>query len=46
MRAGDAPYPSAWDGHLANLAAFAAVDSLHGGGRVEVPQEERPALYG
>ena len=46
LRAGDAPYPSAWDGHLANLAAFAAVDSLHGGGRVEVPQEARPALYG
>jgi myo-inositol 2-dehydrogenase / D-chiro-inositol 1-dehydrogenase len=46
LLAGDAPYPSAWDGHLANLAAFAAVDSLHDGGRVEVPQEERPALYG
>jgi myo-inositol 2-dehydrogenase/D-chiro-inositol 1-dehydrogenase len=37
--------PSAWDGHLANLAAFAAVDSLHGRCRVEVPQEERPDLY-
>ena len=46
VRAGTPPAPSAWDGHLANLAAFAAVESLHGGGRVEVPQEERPALYG
>ena len=36
---------SAWDGHLANLAAFSAVDSLHGAGRVEVPSEARPALY-
>ena len=46
LLAGNAPYPSAWDGHLANLAAFAAVDSLHGGGRVAVPQEDRPGLYG
>jgi myo-inositol 2-dehydrogenase/D-chiro-inositol 1-dehydrogenase len=38
--------PSAWDGHLANLAAFAAIESLQAGTRVEVPQEERPALYG
>jgi len=38
--------PTAWDGHLANLAAFAAVESLHGAGRVEIPAEERPALYG
>jgi myo-inositol 2-dehydrogenase/D-chiro-inositol 1-dehydrogenase len=38
--------PSAWDGHLANLAAFAGVESLRGGGgRVEIPREERPALY-
>ncbi len=37
--------PSAWDGYLANRAAFAAVDSLHGGGRVEVPQEPRPGFY-
>ena len=36
---------SAWDGHLANLAAFAAVDSLHGGGRVEIPREPTPTLY-
>jgi myo-inositol 2-dehydrogenase/D-chiro-inositol 1-dehydrogenase len=43
--AGRPPEPSAWDGHAANLAAFAAVDSLHGAGRVEVPREERPALY-
>jgi len=36
---------SAWDGHLANLAAFSAVASLHGAGRVVVPSEARPALY-
>ncbi len=36
---------SAWDGHLANLAAFSAVDSLHGAGRVEVPREDKPSLY-
>jgi myo-inositol 2-dehydrogenase/D-chiro-inositol 1-dehydrogenase len=42
---GRPPEPSAWDGHLANLAAFAAVESLRGGGRVEVPQERRPDLY-
>jgi myo-inositol 2-dehydrogenase/D-chiro-inositol 1-dehydrogenase len=45
IRSGLPTGPSAWDGHLANLAAFAAIESLHGGGRVEVPQEVRPALY-
>lgn len=39
------PAPSAWDAHLANLGAFAAVESLHSGARVEVPQEQRPDLY-
>ena len=38
--------PSAWDGYLANVAAFAAVESLHGAGRVAVPHQSRPALYG
>jgi myo-inositol 2-dehydrogenase/D-chiro-inositol 1-dehydrogenase len=37
--------PTAWDGYLANVAAFAAVESLHGAGRVEVMRESRPALY-
>ena len=37
--------PSAWDGYRANTTAFAAVRSLGGAGRVEVPQESRPALY-
>lgn len=46
VRRGQLPGPSAWDGHLANLAAFAAVESLHTGARVEVPLQERPALYG
>ena len=45
VRSGVLPEPSAWDAHLANLGAFAAVDSLRGGGRVEVPQEQRPDLY-
>jgi myo-inositol 2-dehydrogenase/D-chiro-inositol 1-dehydrogenase len=45
VRTGTPTGPSAWDGHLANLVAFAAVDSLGGAGRVEVPHEETPALY-
>ena len=45
VRSGELPAPSAWDAHLANLGAFAAVDSLRGGGRVEVPREQRPDLY-
>jgi myo-inositol 2-dehydrogenase / D-chiro-inositol 1-dehydrogenase len=45
LRAGSVPSPSAWDGHLANLAAFAAVESLRTGGRVEIPQQARPAFY-
>jgi len=46
IRSGEPSGASAWDGHVANLAAFAAVDSLHGAGRVEVPRSERPVLYG
>ena len=45
IRSGVPAGPSAWDGHLANVAAFSAVESLHGAGRVEVPREARPALY-
>ena len=45
MLAGEVEGPSAWDGYLANVAAFAAVESLHGGGRVTIPQEGRPDLY-
>ena len=45
IRSGVPAGPSAWDGHLANLAAFAAIESLHGGGRIVVPQEDRPGLY-
>ncbi len=45
VRSGTPTGPSAWDGYLANMIAFAAVDSLHGAGRVPVRQEERPALY-
>jgi myo-inositol 2-dehydrogenase / D-chiro-inositol 1-dehydrogenase len=37
--------PSAWDGHLANLAAEAGVASLHSGQRVEIAAEPTPELY-
>jgi len=46
IRSGRLTGPSAWDGHLANVAAFTAVESLHRGGRFEIAHEERPALYG
>ena len=45
VRAGRLSGPTAWDGHRANVAAFSAVESLHGGGRVEIADEETPALY-
>ncbi|HEY3529805.1 MAG TPA: Gfo/Idh/MocA family oxidoreductase [Nocardioides sp.] len=45
IRSGRPVGPSAWDGHLADLAAFAAVASRQGGGRVTIPQEECPELY-
>jgi myo-inositol 2-dehydrogenase/D-chiro-inositol 1-dehydrogenase len=45
IRAGSLTGPSAWEGHRANIAAFAAVESLHGGGRVEIAGEDRPPLY-
>jgi myo-inositol 2-dehydrogenase/D-chiro-inositol 1-dehydrogenase len=45
IRSGRLTGPSAWDGHRANVAAFSAVESLHGAGRVEIAREETPALY-
>ncbi|MFN8192522.1 MAG: Gfo/Idh/MocA family oxidoreductase [Nocardioidaceae bacterium] len=45
VRTGIAAGPSAWDGHLATLAAEAGVRSLEGGGRVEIDAGERPSLY-
>jgi myo-inositol 2-dehydrogenase / D-chiro-inositol 1-dehydrogenase len=45
IRAGVLPGPSAWDGYAANVVAFAAVESLHSGVRVEVPEEPKPGLY-
>ena len=45
VREGVPSGPSAWDGYLANRVAFAAVDSLHGAGRVEVATEPRPEIY-
>jgi myo-inositol 2-dehydrogenase/D-chiro-inositol 1-dehydrogenase len=45
VRAGAATGPSAWDGHLANLAAAAGVESLRSGQRVAIATEQTPALY-
>ncbi len=45
VRAGALTGPSSWDGYLANVAAFSAIESQRHGGRVELPQERRPALY-
>ena len=45
VRSGTATGPSAWDGYQANASAFAAVDSLHGGGRVVVERQDPPPLY-
>ena len=45
IRSGAAPMPSAWDGYAANVAAFAAVESLQTGRRVVVPDEDVPDLY-
>jgi myo-inositol 2-dehydrogenase/D-chiro-inositol 1-dehydrogenase len=45
VRTGFPTGPSAWDGHLANLAAEAGVSSLHSGQRVEIAAEQRPELY-
>jgi myo-inositol 2-dehydrogenase/D-chiro-inositol 1-dehydrogenase len=46
LRSGAPPTPSAWDGYVANLVAFAAVESLRTGVRVAVPGQEAPGLYG
>lgn len=45
VRAGALTGPSSWDGYLANVAAFAAIESQRHGGRVELPRESRPGLY-
>jgi myo-inositol 2-dehydrogenase/D-chiro-inositol 1-dehydrogenase len=45
VRGGTSIGPSAWDGYLANLAAFAGVESLHSGTRVTIDQPETPDLY-
>jgi len=46
IRGSSLPTPSAWDGYLANVVAFAAVESLHTRARVAVPRYDVPALYG
>lgn len=45
IRRGSLVGPSAWDGYVANRVAFAAVESLHTGLRVEVASESTPAVY-
>jgi myo-inositol 2-dehydrogenase / D-chiro-inositol 1-dehydrogenase len=45
IRSGVPIGPSAWDGHLASVAAEAGVRSLLGAGRVEIPHETTPVLY-
>ncbi len=45
IRTGRPSGPSAWDGYLANVAAFSAIESQRHGGRVEIPREDRPTLY-
>ena len=37
--------PSAWDGYAATVVGTAAVRSVEGAGRVEVPLVEKPGLY-
>lgn len=39
------PEATAWDGYVANVAADAALESLHHGGRIEVALNDKPALY-
>lgn len=45
IRGASLPGPSAWDGYVANRVAFAAVESLHTGLRVEVASEPTPTVY-
>jgi myo-inositol 2-dehydrogenase / D-chiro-inositol 1-dehydrogenase len=44
-RQGTARGASAWDGHLANVAAAAGVEALTSGQRVTVPELKTPSLY-
>ncbi len=45
IRTGEVNGPTAWDGHRANVAAAAGVESLRSGRRVEIPLEDMPELY-
>lgn len=45
VRDGLAVGPSAWDGYLANVAAFAGVESLRSGERVVIERPETPNFY-
>ena len=42
---GPMPGASTWDGYVGSLVANRAIDSLRGGGRVDITLPERPALY-
>lgn len=46
VRVGRIAGASAWDGHRANLAAAAGVESLHSRTRVEIADVAAPELYG
>lgn len=39
------PVATAWDGYVASVTADAAIESLHGAGKVPLTFAERPALY-
>jgi myo-inositol 2-dehydrogenase/D-chiro-inositol 1-dehydrogenase len=45
VRDGEPAVPSAWDGYLANLAAFAGVESLHTRTRVAIDRPDAPEFY-
>jgi myo-inositol 2-dehydrogenase / D-chiro-inositol 1-dehydrogenase len=45
VRLGQVLGPTVWDGHRANVAAAAGVESLHSGVRVAIPNPEPPELY-
>lgn len=45
VRRGSITGPTAWDGHLANVAATAGVEALHSGRRVVIEEIDPPELY-
>jgi myo-inositol 2-dehydrogenase/D-chiro-inositol 1-dehydrogenase len=45
VEAGRSTGPSSWDGYAATVVCDAALEALHGGGRVEVSMRDKPELY-